>query len=207
MIKKSILTIALCFSLFGCASQKVTMTETGFLNNYAQLQEDEELKGMKIYRNESVDIKSKYSKVWIMPVEFRLDPSIEDEKYFDEEDREKLREHFQDSLKSKIEEDYETADGAGEDVLLLRTAITDILPNKVYLNLHWSTTLAGAGIGGASIEVELIDSITRERILAFVDAKKGKRLKYTKGLTKWGHTTEVLDMWADIIVDNLEQFE
>jgi len=92
-------------------------------------------------------------------------------------------------------------------VLLLRTAVTDILPNKVYLNLHWSTTLIGGGIGGASLEAELVDSLNGERMLAFVDARKGRKLNYTKGLTKWGHTKEVLGMWADHIVKNLDDLK
>ena len=91
--------------------------------------------------------------------------------------------------------------------MLFRTAITDILPNKVYLNLHWSTTLIGGGIGGASLEAELVDSLTGERMLAFVDARKGKKLNYTKGLTKWGHTKEVLGMWAKHMVKNLDELK
>ena len=53
------------------------------------------------------------------------------------------------------------------------------------------------------MEAEMVDSITGERMMSFVDARKGKRLNYTKGLTKWGHTKEVLGIWANIIVENL----
>ena len=190
--------------LTGCAT-KMEVTHTGFLANYDQLVPSKTIKGMHIYKNEAVNIKETYSKIMIAPVEILLAPQAQ-EKFKDEEEQ-RLTAYFHESLEKKLSKQFELTDTAGPGVLLLRTAITDILPNKVYLNLHWSTTLIGAGIGGASIEAELIDTQSKERLLAFIDAKKGKKLKYTKGLSKWGHTKEVLDKWADILVENLSELE
>ena len=64
-----------------------------------------------------------------------------------------------------------------------------------------------SSVGTATMEAELVDSVTGERMLAFIDARKGKKLNYTKGLTKWGHTKEVLGMWADLMVQNLDQLK
>ena len=76
--------------------------------------------------------------------------------------------HFsKNCTKIRLSENFEIVDKPGRGVLLFRSAITDILPNKVYLNIHWSTTLIGGGIGGASLEAELVDSVTKERILSF----------------------------------------
>jgi len=198
----------------GCAGKKVELTQSGFLSNYSQLQEDEVIDGMKIYRNEVVDIAGQYSKIMVAPVVIQLGLDQKDAK-LSEEDRQKLSDYFHEQLVAKLQNDYEITEERGEGVLLLRSAITDILANKVYLNLHWSTTLVGAGIGGASIEAELVDSLSGERILAFIDAMKGRRLDitepsklfptYTDGLTKWGHTKYALEFWAEILVDNLSQ--
>ena len=198
----------------GCATKKIELTHSGFLSNYNQLQDDEQLEGMKIFRNETVDIAGKYSKIMIAPVVIQLDPEQHDAK-LSEEDKQKLSDYFHEQLVAKLQNEYEITEERGEDVMLLRAAITDILANKVYLNLHWSTTLVGAGIGGASIEAELVDSMTGERILAFIDAMKGRRLDitepsklfptYTDGLTKWGHTKYALETWAEILVQNLEE--
>ena len=192
--------------LAGCAVKQMQMTESGFLSGYTGLEESEEYDGMRIYKNPDADILGHYTKVLIAPVQFKLDPAI---KGYDLEyaDRKKLSDYFHEKLIEGLVENYEIVDEPGEDVLLLRTAITDILPNKVYLNLHWSTTLYGAGIGGASLEAEMVDSLTNERMLAFIDARKGKKLKYTKGLSKWGHTEEVFGLWATIIIKNLDQLK
>jgi len=196
--------VLVLFVVTGCSSRQLKPTETGFLSSYSDLNEDEELEGMSVYKNPNVDIAERYASVLIAPVQFKLNPNPE-EHGMKEEDKEKLASHFYEELKNRLTENYEITDVPGEHVLLIRTAITDILPNKVYLNLHWSTTLMGAGTGGASLEAEAVDSLTGERIMAIVDARKGKRLHYTKGLSKWGHTKAVLANWANIMAINLNQ--
>jgi hypothetical protein len=197
----------------GCASKQMHLTQSGFLSSYADLQEDKELDGMMVYRNPKVNIKERYTKVLIAPVQFKLDPTVTKHQ-LDAEHQIQLANYFQARLKEGLENNYVITDMPGPDVLLLRTAITDILPSKVYLNLHWSTTLIGGGIGGASLEAELVDSITGEQIMAFVDVRKGKTFlqepqhlikNYTSGLTKWGHTREVMGVWADVMALNLNQ--
>jgi len=201
--QKFVVCLSILF-LCGCAA-KMKLTQTGFLADYDQLVQSETFKGMRIYKNKAIDINKTYTKIIVAPVEIRLSPAAE--KRFTAEEQEKLTTYFHESLQKKLAAGFELTQEPGPGVLLLRAAITDLLPNKVYLNLHWSTTLLGGGIGGASIEAELVDSESKERVLAFIDAKKGKKLKYTKGLTKWGHTKEVLDKWADILVENLNTLQ
>ena len=194
------------FSLAGCAVKQMKTTETGFLSGYSGLEEDKKLEGLRVYKNPDVNVSERYSKALIAPIQFKLDPTVkEHEMAF--EDRLKLSKYFHERLTENLSKNYEITDEPGPGVLLFRAAVTDVLPNKVYLNLHWSTTLIGGGIGGASLEAEVVDSLTNERIMSFVDARKGKKLNYTKGLTKWGHTKEVLGMWADIMVENLDRLK
>jgi len=217
MTKKNLfLTLFICLLAGGCAAKKVELTQTGFLRDYAQLKEDDRQEGVLIYRNESVDLTQEYTKVMIAPVVIMLDQS-EGKKELSQEDTSKLANFFYGKLHEKLQGHYEIAMEPGEGVLLLRSALTNLLANRRYLNIHWSTTLMGAGIGGASIEAELVDSLTNERVLAFTDARKGDRLNlkkpgellptYTDGLTKWGHTESVLEYWAQALVDNLEDLK
>lgn len=199
-------SVLVTLAVTGCAKREVRLTNTGFLSTYSDLHEDEEFKGMSVYKNPDVDIGARYSKILIAPMQFKLDPTLEAHQIKDE-DREKLVDYFYKKLKKRLKKNFEIVDEPQEDTLLFRAAITDILPNKVHLNLHYSTTVYGAGIGGASIEAELVDSLTGVRVMAFIDARKGRRLNYTKGLTKWGHTKEVLGIWAKIIVRHLDQLK
>ena len=199
-----LINLIVVFVLAGCAVKKLELTESGFLSGYTGMVEDEEVKGLMVYKNSEVNIAERYSKILVAPVKFELDPTVKAHE-LSFEDRMKLSDYYHEQLNEKLLEHYDLAEEPGADVLLLRSAITDILPNKVYLNLHWSTTLYGAGIGGASIEVELVDSVTNERMLAFVDARKGQKLKMISGLSKWGHTQAVLELWTGVIVDNLNE--
>jgi len=203
-LRLAFVNVVVLFSLTGCATKQMELTKTGFLSGYSDLKEDEASKGMHVYKNPNVNIGARYSKILIAPIQFKLDPTVKAHEMKDK-DREKLTDYFYGQLEERLSENYGIVNVPGEDVLIFRTAITDVLPNKVYLNLHWSTTLIGAGVGGASLEAELVDSMTGERMLSFVDGRKGRRLNYTKGLTKWGHTQEVLGIWADAMVMNLDQ--
>lgn len=204
-------TVIACFLLTSCTAKKIELTETGFLSGYSGLAPDEEFDGMRIYRNSTINIDKRYSKILIAPVRFELDPSVREEMDYD--DRVKIADYFQEKLIEGLSANYEIVSEPGPDAMLFRAAITDVLPSKVYLNLHWSTSLLGGGIGGASLEAELVDSLTNERILAFLDAKKGKSAfqepshlisNYSDGLTKWGYTKQVLGNWAEIMVQNLD---
>ena len=211
--KLLLINVAFIFALTGCAAKEVKLTETGFLSSYSDLEPDMDSQGMYVYKNPNVNIAERYSQILIAPVQFKLDSAVKADTISDE-DRNKLADHFYQELKAGLEKKHTITDSPGEDVLLLRAAVTDILPNTVWLNIHWSTTLIGGGIGGASLEAELVDSITGERMMSFVDARKGKNItqkltvpNYAKGLTKWGHTKGVLKVWAEIIVENLDQLK
>lgn len=210
-LKLLLVNVAFLFVFTGCATKEVKLTETGFLSSYSDLEPDMDSQGMYVYKNPNVKIAEQYSEILIAPVQFKLDSAVKADKMSDE-DRKKLADYFYQELKEGLEKNHRIADAPGESVLLLRAAVTDILPNTVWLNIHWTTTLIGGGIGGASLEAELVDSLTGERMMSFVDARKGKKLtqkltvpNYAKGLTKWGHTKGVLKVWAEMIVENLDQ--
>lgn len=195
--------LLLSFALAGCASRRVRLTETGFLSSYTDLKEDEE-SGMRVYRNPGVEIGDRYSKIIIAPVQFEMDPAVEADKINDE-DKEILAGYFYEQLENGLSGNYEIADKAGADVLILRSAITNIVPNIGVLNLNWMSLMIGTGLGGASLEAELVDSLTGERMLAFQDARKGR--KFRKGFAKWGSAEEALAFWAGIMAENLNQLK
>jgi hypothetical protein len=55
--------------------------------------------------------------------------------------------------------------------------------------------MTGLGIGGASMEAEVIDSQTGEQIGAVIQSQKGKRISMS-GLKKWGDAKAVMDDWV-----------
>ena len=184
----------------GCAS--VETQYSGFLNDYSAMKPSEVVEGLLVQKHPTKNI-GDYEKFFVEPVEVRLH---EDAKGHDKVEPEKLEElstYFYDQAVLALTEGYTVVDKEGEGVLVVRAAITDAFASKPYLNLHWSTTAIGKGLGGASMEAEFIDAVTREQILAVVDARLGKRLHYTKGLTKWGHTEDIINGWVKLLISTL----
>lgn len=181
--------------LIGCAGKP---TPSGFLDDYSNIEEVNFFKGIYVSKNSEKNL-ADYTKFKLEPVEihFHVDAHGED---IPEDELKQIVNYYQSHLKEIFSEKYEVVDKAGPDTVSLRTAITDVKANKVYLNLHWSTTLLGPGIGGADFEAEFVDSVTGESILSVMDAKKGNRAKYLKGLSKWGHTRSVIKSWAKTLV-------
>ena len=57
--------------------------------------------------------------------------------------------------------------------------------------------MMGGGLGGAGAEMELVDSVSGERIAAAIDNQKGSRLDISGGLTWYGNAETILDKWAE----------
>ena len=176
------------------------MPQSGFLTDYSDFEKVDGAKGLYIRKAPGIDI-SYYSKIIIAPVEIYFDT---ESARIPEEKLAEMREGLHDGLSEALGKTFEVVNEPADDVLAVRTAITDVRANKVYLNLHWSTALSGLGIGGATIEAQFTDSVTGRPVVSVVSAKKGRRLKYFSGLTKWGHTSAVLDGWAQFLTDSLE---
>src|SRR5438445_10320291 len=59
--------------------------------------------------------------------------------------------------------------------------------------------MIGAGLGGAAMEAEAIDSVSKERLAAIVVSEAGSRLGFTAGLSTFGHAKEVMDGWQSVL--------
>ena len=91
---------------------------------------------------------------------------------------------------------------AGTGVARIRVALTDIQETSA-LNVLPQASLLGAGIGGAAMEAEVIDSVTGKQIGAVVEARKGSRVPFSN-LGDWGTAKGVMDHWANQLKDRLE---
>lgn len=145
------------------------LTPSGFLGDYSGLAPDDELKGMIVYRK-SPDVMTPYTKFIVDPF-LTFFHSKADGKDSDPEELEGLTDYFRKTVIAELERDggYEVVHEPGPGVARLRVAITDVSPGK----------------GGASIEAEMLDSETSERLVAVVDSRKGRRSATKKQFDKW----------------------
>jgi hypothetical protein len=90
----------------------------------------------------------------------------------------------------------------GPGVVRIRVALTDIEKSSIVSAVP-QASLVGAGIGGASMEAEMVDSQTGEQIGAVVQSKDGSRLPFTN-LGEWTTVKKVIDKWAKTLQEKLE---
>ena len=64
--------------------------------------------------------------------------------------------------------------------------------------------LLGSGLGGASLEAEILDSVSHEQLAALVESKLGNRFRL-EGLAKWGDAKRIMDNWAKWVRERLDE--
>lgn len=170
----------------GCEKQ---VRKTGFLSDYSRL---EPVKGSLRY----LDIKrlGNYTGFIIEPVDVRL-YGIPQGSRPDPPKRRKLANYMYNALIKEISDHYMIVSQPGPGIARVRVALTDIQRGTPAWNVLPQTKLTGLGLGGASIEGEILDSQTGDQIGALIESRKGKMISLS-GLKKWGDAKAVMDGWA-----------
>lgn len=88
-------------------------------------------------------------------------------------------------------------------VARIRAAITDIDKSTLVSILPPAKVIAGAGIGGASMEAEIVDSMTGEQIGAVVESRSGTRIPFAN-LGKWEAAKQVINDWTKRLQKRLQ---
>lgn len=201
MNKTSLLMIvAVCImaATYGCGPEK--LQTTGFLSDYSRLEAESET--VLRYFNPRKPL-SNYSKFMIDPIAVHFH-SIDEEVDISSEELAQMRQHMYAAIYKALLKHYSVVRQPGPGVARLRLAITDLDKSSPVLNAIPQTKLAGAGLGGASMEGELLDSVTGEQIGAVVQSQVGKKLSL-EGLSKWGDAEAVIDRWAEAFVERLDE--
>ena len=115
-----------------------------------------------------------------------------------------MTDFFRNDAIKALSKRYQVVSKPGPGVLYIRAALTDIDVTNPLLNIHPGTKLTGAGLGGASMEAEALDSVTMERIAAVVETQRGSRLSIAAGLSEFGHAKEVMKGWVERFVKRLD---
>jgi len=172
--------------LEGCATPKPT--QSGFLSDYSKLNElsaehlrwvSEDLADYEGFIVESVEIRTQRDK----PV-------------LTAEQRAEVAGHIRDRITEILTNvDYDVRDDPHEGVARFRTAITDVHKAKWLLNLHPGSKLSGIGLGGATLEAEIVDSVTGEQLAAVVRSGRGNQFELDQ-LSELDDVKDVIDQWA-----------
>ena len=141
-----------------------------------------------------------YSKFIIDPTKLLFTPDP-DEARFTTEELSDLLEYFDNAVLEQLSKEnhngpgYEIVEEPGEGVARIRIGINDVEESIVALNIVIYTKITGAGLGGASAEGEMIDSLSGEQLAAAVRWGSGSRILHA-GLTHTGDAKIAIHHWA-----------
>ena len=177
------------FLLGGCAAVGMDdVEESGFLVDYSQLTPGGEDRAALTYVDPDVDFK-KYDSLMFDRVSVWLSPEAEN-RDVDPAVFKKMSDYFLNALVKAVEDGYTVVDQPGPNVIRVRAAITDVEPSDPVAK---ALSVDNIGIGGAEAEMELLDSMSSERLAAAVDSRRGGK---PASRAVWEDTKDAFDYWA-----------
>ena len=176
------------------------------------------------------DIK-KYNKLLIDRIQLWVKEDAE-YKGIDPTAMKELADYFHQAIVKAVSSGYEVVTKPGPDVLHIRIAVTDLVPNKpsasvvsLVVPILWLGE-AGAGaaegeagstpfVGEATVEFEALDSVSNKQVAAYIETRIGKKYywskgiatgvsSYTKAYSTWAYTKQAFDYWAKLLRERLD---
>ena len=195
---------------------------SGFLGDYSMLIPDAKNGDLLLYEKDP-NVLRKYNKFIFAPVTIYLLPEAQ-ERGIDPDDLARLAKYFHDAVTDELAKSghYEIVTTPGPGVLDLNIAITNVEPtgggkNAAVKGAATAASLAtgatGASllvprlsVGEVGIEGEMHDSVSGERLIAFVTSKEGRR--WFAGFNtykKWGDIEKAFRSWAKGFRERLDE--
>jgi len=161
---------------------------SGFLSDYSRLESFSKTSYRYVNPKHGLD---RYSRFIVEPVEILLDDvTRSDIDSWDELER--LRAYMRRTLIDTLEPRYAAfAQTPGQGVVIIRVALSGIRKPTMFKP------------GGATVEAELLDSVTGEQIAAIVE--RGQKKLPFGGYAEWDEARAVMDDWAKRFYDRLEE--
>lgn len=193
----------------GCAAtrgRRGEPEESGFLRNYSQLQKNPDYPAALVYIKPDVK--------WANYNSVQIDSAglwVNEDTSISEEDQKQLTDDLYTALHTELSKYFVVTNQPGPNTLRLRVALTEAQGAKVGLRTITTVVpqlrlagglvgLAGdtaATVGSATVEMEVLDSISNQRLAAAVDARKGTKVLFAKRqYTTWGDVEAACEYWS-----------
>ena len=189
--------ISTVFIVFcGCSSQE--MAKTGFLSDYSKLQKDSD-SSLRYVDENAV---ARYSSFIVDPVQVRFYRGAKSKGKLTQQQITDLTSYMHTKIVEAVQgASKQVAYQPATGVARIRVALTDMEKSSA-VSILPQASLLGAGIGGASMEAEVVDSMTNKQIGAVLQSGKGSKIPFTN-LGDWTAAKNVMDGWAKRFKDRL----
>jgi len=195
----------------GCAAtrgRRAAPEPSGFLGDYSQLRENKDYPAALVYVNPNVQW-SRYNSIELDSV--TLWASQAEGGRISDKEKQMLADTLFTELYEELDKYFVLTRSAGLNTLRLRVALTQAkganVPLRTVTTVIPQARLIGtaislgvdtaATVGSATVEMEVLDSITDRRLAAAVDQRAGTKVLFAKrAYTTWGDVEEACDRWA-----------
>jgi hypothetical protein len=148
-------------------------------------------------------ILGQYSKFIVDPVTAKCDDQ-NTENSLNPEDVQHLQQfYYAQMTKDLADAGFQLVSDPGPGVARIRLAITHLKAATPALNILPQTKLTGIGLGVASSEAEIVDSVSGVQVAAAIDSEAGSRLAFS-GLSNWGDAEAAITDWAKKITARIQ---
>ena len=216
----TLISLLLSVTVAGCAAtrgRRAEPEESGFLGDYSQLERREGFEERKVYIDPATNW-AEYDAVYISSVTLWGNEQTANLK---PEDQEKLTTVLYQALHDKIGEKFDIVEHPAADDVYLRAALTQAkganVPLRAITSIHPGTLVLGyvaslatdvaATVGSATVEIEVRDAVTQQRLAAAVDERAGTKVLFLispgRTFTTWGDVKAAADFWAEHVRDFL----
>jgi hypothetical protein len=208
--------IGICFIwgsthlITGCNTfMKTAPPASGFLKDYSNLRQGKGDEALMVYINRGVNFHV-YDSVLIDPVSIIYSKDSKMAK-LSTQDRRKMTNYFHAILEDNLSKDYIIASKPGSLTMRLRFAITDINESQEILTdsvsdvspkdsaieqISTAATGSRTFLDDATAEMEILDSMTGQRLAAAVDRRSGS----------WNGLKDACNYWAQRVTQRLDEF-
>ena len=189
----AVVAVSIVLLQFGCEKEVV---KSGFLSDYSNL-ETKSASSLQYIDNASL---GRYSRFIVEPVNTRFQEGSaasreREEGQLSDAQIDDMTEYMHERVVEAVRRSGNTVvQKSGPGVARVRLAFTDIDKSHMISYLP-VTKVVGTGVGGASLEAEIVDSLTGEQIGAVVESQRGSTVPFD-GLGGWDAAKQVMDDWG-----------
>jgi hypothetical protein len=177
--------------LCACTTPVSVSDRSVFLSDYSNLERIDD--SMLQFVDEAA---GDYSSFIVEPIviAFRQAP---DEQVFTDDELIELSAYYESAVIEALSRNdgYPIVKSPGPGVARMRIGITDVEETIGVLNISIYTKITGLGLGGASFEGEIVDSVTGKQLAATVRWGTGSRI-LKAGITHMGDAKIAINRWA-----------
>jgi len=217
--RMTVITLAaMAVAAAGCTTttQARSVQKSGFLPDYSIMKPGKEGQALLVYRNPDANI-AKYNKILLDPVTVIRNKNSSSD--VPTEELQKLGTDFYNTIKARLQADYEMVSTPGPGVMRIRVALTeadpshpgmDLITTVVPIGLALSfgkeaATGTGTFVGQASAEVEVTDSEDGTLLMEAADRRAGGKSLGKGSVNSWTDVHNIFDYWAQRMKERLAQ--